>query len=731
MRKYGRKFLAYLNESLFLVNNRAENFEAIYLTVCLLIGGLFNENEFLVELVAFGFHVQELALLNFDQQAAQVLKTTSAAHANIHKFVCAYFSLLAKSSGVEALARYIHDVCEVRKRGALFAHLYPEYILLDESRGGKLHASSANNNNNNNNSDACESRFLSELATAAAAYYEAQFVPSSSQPPPPPLPPKQQQQQREEDDDEETETEAEAATTEEVKKESEEEEKKIEAKKEETNWLFDKSVVRKLLDEAQFATERLQARGDDSYSLSVSYLQQSQLRIQTLLKYRNPHSMSYESLSAAACAAAALNTSGQTLQSAAAAAGFGHSASQHNMKANASASGALSQLTSAISANAESGNHHGIGHRRGQSGAYNSSHNSNNINYNNSGGAAAAAAAAAGGAGNGGLVASQSKNQFVSTPRHSIDADSTLDDDTSYDSASQMSIDPNMNMDYLTLANAAVNNSDNNTNNNNPMHLLRQHYMQQQQQQQQNYTNMTSFETIKRVLFNGNGKGNGNVSGEGTPSSLSVLNQQQQQQQNSINSGLGMFLSAQLAKSTSDGSMPGAAAADIELAAGNDNEQLLQQENNGVRIINEFKQKPFDELRQSLQRSNQLKNNSEKYQQVLDLINKEISANSSANSSGTASHRDHHHHDRHHGGSALANSKTETMLLMQAAAAATSSGGGSLSVPLTSSSSSVAHSPSIGGGQSTIANNNNNYKDASQQKLVSLTDIEFPQIFMY
>jgi hypothetical protein len=108
MRKNGRVLLAHLNENLFLANNRRENYESLFLTTCLFLIGLYGENEFLLDLIRFGFHVQELALLNYDQKA----EFSFSAHCNVHKFVCAFFLLLSKSSGIEQLYSYCSEVSQ-------------------------------------------------------------------------------------------------------------------------------------------------------------------------------------------------------------------------------------------------------------------------------------------------------------------------------------------------------------------------------------------------------------------------------------------------------------------------------------------------------------------------------------------------------------------------------------------------------------------------------------------
>lgn len=117
MRKNGRAFLAHLNESLFLMNNRRENFESIYVTAGLFLIGLFNEKEFLGDLIRFGFHVQELALLNHDDP-----QFSFSSQCSVHKFVCAYFLLLSKSSGFDEFYKYTSAMCDLRRRKELFKY---------------------------------------------------------------------------------------------------------------------------------------------------------------------------------------------------------------------------------------------------------------------------------------------------------------------------------------------------------------------------------------------------------------------------------------------------------------------------------------------------------------------------------------------------------------------------------------------------------------------------------
>ncbi len=209
-----------------------------------------------------------------------------------------------------------------------------------------------------------------------------------------------------------------------------------------------------------------------------------------------------------------------------------------------------------------------------------------------------------------GMGISPSVNQFVTTPRRSIDVDSNMDDDTSYDSTSQISLDPNSNYDLNFVANqqklmfpdGIVNSSsvDSNQATTNSINLIKQQYYLQQQ-----YQDLTSFETIKRVLFNGSNFLGSNMSNSGVGSQGLEDTTLLSSAGGTLNhpNGIGIFLNMQTPTNES-GPVNG----------------FVEEEKN-TKIISEFKQKPFEELRQSLQRAN-----NQSYQQVVDFISKEIAA---------------------------------------------------------------------------------------------------------
>jgi hypothetical protein len=266
MRKYGRIFLAHLNETLFLANNRRENFESLYMTASLFLIGLYNEKEFLVDLVRFGFHVQELALLNYEQ--AQFSLQLQCC---VHKFVCAFFLLLSKSSGLKEFYNYCSDICDWRRKKDLFRFVYPEYLLLDAA----LPADSGIQSNHGSLPE-IETEFKRELTNSAKEYSNAikrqlqtlnenEEIAASD-------PRKMSASQR-----------SLAASTSNL------------AAIKQAPWLFSKQVIGDILKNAGISTTNLFQQSSD-YSLSVGYLQQTMLPIQTVLKFRSPYSNSYESL---------------------------------------------------------------------------------------------------------------------------------------------------------------------------------------------------------------------------------------------------------------------------------------------------------------------------------------------------------------------------------------------------------------------------------------------------
>lgn len=148
-----------------------------------------------------------------------------------------------------------------------------------------------------------------------------------------------------------------------------------------------------------------------------------------------------------------------------------------------------------------------------------------------------------------------------------------------------------------------------------------------------------------------------------------------------------------------------------------DNETMSQssdmQADNNARIINEFKQKPFDELKKTLQKSNQMYVNSEKYQHMLELISKELGVGyqtgPSSNSAQAVSNQ---------GGVGINSDAVDSTNNM-------------INGPVASKNMSYSSLSTTSNQSSALNSNNLLLKDNYQQKITPLNDIEFPELFMY
>ena len=271
-----------------------------------------------------------------------------------------------------------------------------------------------------------------------------------------------------------------------------------------------------------------------------------------------------------------------------------------------------------------------------------------------------------------------------SNSRPSLDAESNIDDDTSYDSTSQFSIDQNIpSMEFYLEnggdSNQVTMNSINNIKQN--MYLQNQHYQE-----------FTSFETIKKVLYNGNtapSNGGSQVAGSG----LGVP----QATNTHSTSGISSRSVTQMNNDNLDDH-------------NSDNSDTLD---NSLRIISDFKQKPFDELKQTLLKTHQTHLNPEKYQQVFDLISKELTVSTQSNSrdkeSNLMSNLINNPNNNSNGSVNTSNGNLYN-------------GMNSVSNLSTISNPSNSIGSSIAGGV---------LKETYQQKMIPLNDIDFPQLFMY
>ncbi len=607
--------------------------------------------EFLIDLIRFGFHIQELALLNYDQS-----QFSFQSQCQVHKFICAYFLLVSKSSGIKELYNLCSEICDMRRRKDLYRFVYPEYVLLDTVPV------------NNQSIDGIESDFKRELNQSGKEYSSTIKKNLSA-------------------------SRTSLAST---HKPSSQTSRSIDYSKM-AQWLFNKQKISEILKNAGYDTENLfqNENSDDSanYSLAVGYLQTVMPSIHTVLKFRSPYSNSYESLAAISSQTDLTNFNLND-----------KGVMQLNGKPLNGLNGPIGgQGKSSFMAN---GTFNG-GHKRIDS-------------------------TLSGFVGSGGHF----------TPRRSIDIESNYDDDTSYDSTSQISVqimDQTTELDYMTQQNMKRLNIDptltvvdyhyNNQQSINSMQLLQKQYQTQNQQ----YQDFTSFETIKKVLFDGGAamnqlSSNHSNSGVGGQHSISsTIGPSTSVIQTSANQPPTKILinspsnrsSTQLHQSTS---------LDNGDSTVNNNSIInLDLQLEDARIISDFKHKSFKELQSTLQKYNEMYTNSEKYQQLMDLLK----SNNHSNTNGhhTNSHRSDLNSEQHHGSnsnlnqSLNSNSPINNNNINNVPSKYVSNS--SLSTNNSLQSNSAANSSS-----SNILYKENGYS-MQQQKNTALNDIEFPELFMY
>jgi len=275
--------------------------------------------------------------------------------------------------------------------------------------------------------------------------------------------------------------------------------------------------------------------------------------------------------------------------------------------------------------------------------------------------------------------------------------DSSMDDDTSYDSMSQVSmdaqttneklfyIDPNLNDELNQLTVDSIN------------------FTKQQPSYFTNSLELTSFETIKKVLLNDthnrtSGAASLVAGGSGVngtillpPASVTGVSNP------SINR-------SQMIKQQSASHFDAAGANHV--SGDDDSSKSTDTLETSMRIISDFKQKPFDELKQTLMRSNQAYMNADKYHRVFDSISKEIHHTNMITSNGVST----------------ATQQNGTVA------------GNNNNLVSSSTSSMYDLNESLGNASLTSASVSASATTTTttfQQKIVPLNDIEFPQLFMY
>lgn len=416
-------------------------------------------------------------------------------------------------------------------------------------------------------------------------------------------------------------------------------------------WLFNKKTIGSILEKAGFQTTVLSTPNSE-YSLSINYLQQTVTSLQTGLKFRSPYSHSVES---------------------------------------------FSSLPTEMSVNFNSAN--GFQNGLTTSGSIINNGENSHRRVVSTGGPSL----------NMGLGPSSSTHQLGSTPRRSIDVESNQDgDDTSYDSASQYSLDPNNlpaddKLFYIDPSSET-----------NQLTITSLNHLKQ-------YQDLSSFETIRRVLGNSNAPSAGASLVNGNTTSVSSHNRSASQVQQHQRNASGIQ--------------------DI-----NENyDTYSNKSDSSTRIISDFRQKTFDQLL----KSNQVYSNNEKYQKVFEFITKELTTSGvsagnfklglkslnivliilpiyiGTNQSTISNHN------------SINTSQTNTIVTTTQPQSVSNNldnmNSGSIN-NINKIDENINNSSLSAGSLSSnpsISTNQIQQKEASYQKMVPLKDIEFPNLFMY
>eukprot|EP00105_Crassostrea_gigas_P001528 XP_011413750.1 PREDICTED: protein EFR3 homolog B isoform X5 [Crassostrea gigas] len=122
MKKNGIQFYWHILENLQMESNKADNFEAIFCTMCLItieMGG----DDILVELIRLALDIQSMTI------ESTLPKTHKCCN---HAIVAAYLNVLAQITNMSPLVQYLSDLFELRRKEA--CHLLPEFAFNRSNR---------------------------------------------------------------------------------------------------------------------------------------------------------------------------------------------------------------------------------------------------------------------------------------------------------------------------------------------------------------------------------------------------------------------------------------------------------------------------------------------------------------------------------------------------------------------------------------------------------------------
>ncbi|XP_078317338.1 protein EFR3 homolog B-like isoform X2 [Crassostrea virginica] len=122
MKKNGNQFYWHILDNLQMESNKANNFEAIYCTMCLIsieMGG----DDILVELIRLALDIQSVTV------ESSLPKTHKCCN---HAIVAAYLNVVAQIANLSPVVQYVSDTLELRKKEA--PHLLPEFAFNRSNR---------------------------------------------------------------------------------------------------------------------------------------------------------------------------------------------------------------------------------------------------------------------------------------------------------------------------------------------------------------------------------------------------------------------------------------------------------------------------------------------------------------------------------------------------------------------------------------------------------------------
>lgn len=281
MRKHGRLFLSHINESLFIKTNLLQNYEYIFITIALFLIGS-NDKEFLIDLVAFGLHIQYLTFINYTE-------LTFKLKCDINAFLTAYFDLITKlNTTLPMLNQYLNKILIIRKTPHYSKYLYPNYVYptattstipADFNALKQTLSLSAKSLNQLNTETANDSEFNAEFDDISQEFINLNRKKQED---------KEKEQQNESDEDNNNgDNEKSSEKTVEAVVMNNNDDLKILKK----YWVFDKQAIIDVLTKSGISMQRLNSFNTE-FSLAVIYLQQKKVpTTNTCLKYRSINNM--------------------------------------------------------------------------------------------------------------------------------------------------------------------------------------------------------------------------------------------------------------------------------------------------------------------------------------------------------------------------------------------------------------------------------------------------------